>query len=98
MYAQRVMEYIGSYYVQLGHVDAIIFTAGLGENDTQVRAEICDLLTEALHVKLDHQLNSTTRGKTAKISTDDSAIDVWVMPTDEEVMIARDTVRLLHLA
>ena len=98
MYAQRVMEYIGSYYVQLGHVDAIIFTAGLGENDTQVRAEICDLLTEALNVKLDHQLNSTTRGKTAKISTDDSAIDVWVMPTDEEVMIARDTVRLLHLA
>ncbi|MGN1398413.1 MAG: acetate/propionate family kinase [Erysipelotrichaceae bacterium] len=97
MYAQRVMEYIGSYYVQLGHVDAIIFTAGLGENDTKVREEICDLLTEALNVKLDKELNSQTRGKTVKISKDDSAIDVWVMPTDEEVMIARDTVRLLHL-
>lgn len=97
MYAQRVAGYIGSYFVQLGHVDAIIFTAGLGENDVKVREEICDLLTESLNVKLNKELNSVTRGKTVKISTDDSAIEVWVMPTDEEVMIARDTVRLLNL-
>ncbi|MDO4378444.1 MAG: acetate kinase, partial [Erysipelotrichia bacterium] len=97
MYAQRVMNYIGSYYMQLGHVDAIIFTAGLGENDAKVREEICDLLEEPLGVKLNKELNNTTRGKQAKISADNSKIDIWVIPTDEEVMIARDTVRLLNL-
>lgn len=97
MYAQRVMNYIGSYYMQLGHVDAIIFTAGLGENDAKVREEICDLLEEPLGVKLDKELNSISRGKQVKISTEDSKIDIWVIPTDEEVMIARDTVRLLNL-
>lgn len=93
MYAQRVMWFIGSYFVQLGHVDAIIFTAGLGENDASVRAEACDLLTEALGVKIDHELNKTIHGKTARISTPDSKIDVWVIPTNEELVIARDTVR-----
>lgn len=97
MYAQRVTSYIGSYFVQLGHVDAIIFTAGLGENDPGVRAEACDLLTEALGVKIDHELNLTIHGKTAKISTSDSKIEVWVIPTDEELVIARDTARLLNL-
>ena len=97
MYAQRVMSYIGSYYAQLGHVDAIIFTAGLGENDVKVREEICDLLEEPFGVKLNKELNAVSRGKQVKISAEGSAIEVWVIPTDEEVMIARDTVRLLHL-
>lgn len=97
MYAQRVAAYIGSYYVQLGHVDGIVFTAGLGENDPNVRAEICDLLTEALGVHIDKELNSTVRGKIAKISTPESKIAVWVIPTNEELVIARDTCRLLHL-
>ncbi len=96
MYAQRVAGYIGSYYVQLGHVDAIIFTAGLGENDGKVRAEICALLEEPFGVKLDAEANSK-RGENIKISSADSKIEVWVVPTDEEVMIARDTVRLLGL-
>ncbi|MBQ3384230.1 MAG: acetate kinase [Erysipelotrichaceae bacterium] len=97
MYAQRVAAYIGSYFVQLGHVDGIVFTAGLGENDPDVRAEICDLLTEALGVHIDKELNSTVRGKIAKISTPESKIAVWVIPTNEELVIARDTCRLLHL-
>ncbi len=97
MYAQRVAGFIGSYYVQLGHVDGMVFTAGLGENDASVRAEICDLLTEALGVKIDYELNKTIHGKVCKISTDDSKIQVWVIPTNEELVIARDTVRLLHL-
>ena len=97
MYAQRVAAYIGIYYVQLGHVDGIVFTAGLGENDPNVRAEICDLLTEALGVHIDKELNSTVRGKIAKISTPESKIAVWVIPTNEELVIARDTCRLLHL-
>ena len=97
MYAQRVAAYIGSYYVQLGHVDGIVFTAGLGENDPSVRAEICDLLTEALGVEIDKELNSTIRGKVCKISTPESKIAVWVIPTNEELVIARDTCRLLNL-
>ena len=97
MYAQRVAGFIGSYFVQLGHVDGIVFTAGLGENDASVRSEICALLTEALGVKIDEELNKTIHGKVCKISTDDSKIQVWVIPTNEELVIARDTVRLLHL-
>ncbi len=97
MYAQRVASYIGSYYVQLGHVDGIVFTAGLGENDAAVRSEICALLTEALGVKLDEEFNKTIHGKEALISAHDSKIQVWVIPTNEELVIARDTVRLLHL-
>ncbi len=97
MYAQRVAGYVGEYFVQLGHLDAIAFTAGLGENDVEVRREICELLEEPLGVKIDKELNSVSRGKQVKISTEDSKVAVWVIPTDEEVMIARDTVRLLGL-
>ncbi|MGI6608163.1 MAG: acetate/propionate family kinase [Erysipelotrichaceae bacterium] len=97
MYALRVIDYIGSYFVQLGSLDALIFTAGLGENDDKVRSEICELLEESLGVKLDNELNASTKGKAGKISAEDSKIDVWVIPTDEEVMIARDTCRLLNL-
>ena len=97
MYAQRVAAYIGSYFVQLGHVDGIVFTAGLGENDPSVRSEICALLTEALGVHIDEELNKTVRGKTCKISTPESKIAVWVIPTNEELVIARDTCRLLGL-
>ena len=97
MYAQRVAGFIGSYFVQLGHVDGIVFTAGLGENDASVRSEICALLTEALGVKIDEELNKTIHGEVCKISTEDSKIQVWVIPTNEELVIARDTVRLLHL-
>ena len=97
MYAQRVALFIGSYFVQLGHVDGIVFTAGLGENDASVREEICDLLTEALGVKIDKEYNKTVHGTVGKISTDDSKIQVWVIPTNEELVITRDTVRLLHL-
>ena len=98
MYARRVADYIGSYYVQLnGKVDAIVFTAGLGENDANVRKEIIDNVKDALGIKIDYELNATSRGKEIKISTEDSAVEVWIIPTDEELMIARDTVRLLGL-
>ncbi len=97
MYAQRVASFIGSYYVQLGHIDGIVFTAGLGENDAAVRSEICALLTEPLGVKLDEDFNSTIHGEEALISAADSKVPVYVIPTNEELVIARDTVRLLGL-
>ncbi|HPW53440.1 MAG TPA: acetate kinase [Erysipelotrichaceae bacterium] len=97
MYALRVIDYLGSYFVQLGRIDALVFTAGLGENDYRVRSEICALLEESLGVKLDEELNKNTQGVRGKISALDSKVAVWVIPTDEELMIARDTRRLLNL-
>ncbi|MBR0385654.1 MAG: acetate kinase, partial [Erysipelotrichaceae bacterium] len=85
------------YYVQLGHIDGIVFTAGLGENDAAVRSEICALLTEPLGITLDEEFNKTIHGKEALISDENSSVPVWVIPTNEELVIARDTVRLLNL-
>lgn len=89
MYYNRVAEYIGKYYVELGGCDAIVFTAGVGENSITARKAIIDRVA-ALGIKIDDNLNNT-RGEIAKISSDDSSALVYVIPTDEEVMIARDT-------
>lgn len=99
MYAQRLSGYIGSYYVQLGHVDGIVFTAGVGENDPGIRSECCAILKEPLGVVIDEEVNARTlrQDNNVKLSTPESKIAVWVIPTDEELVIARDTCRLLHL-
>ena len=89
MYVRRVIDYIAKYYVELGGCDAIIFTAGVGENGIQTRKEITEGL-KVLGVTLNEE-NNNTRGEEIKISGDDSKIDVWVIPTDEELMIAKDT-------
>ena len=94
MYAKRICDYIGSYFVQLGHVDALVFTAGLGENDTGVRKDILDILKEPLNIDYDEKINEE-RGQVLKLSTANSKVDVWVVPTDEEVVIARDTYNLM---
>ncbi len=97
IYAKRVSDYIGAYVMELKHVDAIIFTAGLGENDPETRKAVINAVKEPLGIEIDEELNSNSRGKEVMISTPDSKIEVWVIPTDEEIMIARDTVRLLGL-
>lgn len=89
----RVKKYIGAYAAAMGGVDVIVFTAGLGENSASNRAEICEGL-EFLGVKLDPEKNNV-RGKDAVISADDSKVTVLVIPTNEELMIARDTKELL---
>ena len=91
--AKRIVDYIASYYVYMGGCDAICFTAGMGENLGHFRKNICDRL-ECLGVKLDEEKNSV-RGFKGVISTEDSSIKVVVLPTDEEVMIARDTFNLI---
>jgi len=93
---ETVVNYVGQYYVELGHVDALVFTAGIGENDTIFRAEVCKMLEEPLGIKIDLELNKA-RGKEVMISTPESKIKVYVIPTDEELVIARDTVKLLKL-
>ncbi len=80
--------------MQLGHVDAIVFTAGLGENDTGMRAAILDTLKEGLSLNYDAPLNGKTRGKEQLISTEDSKVQVWVVPTDEELVLSRDAFKL----
>ncbi|MFA6942746.1 MAG: acetate kinase [Bacilli bacterium] len=97
LFARRVADFIGQYFVRLGGADIIVFSAGIGENSGFYREIICDQIGEALGVKINRELNLPLRGKTEIISTSDSKIKVAVIPTDEEIMIARDVVRLLKL-
>lgn len=92
MYVNKIVKYIAEYYVELGGADAIVFTAGVGENSITTRKQIIDKLA-CLGIKLDEQRNNV-RSEVALISTDDSSVKVYVIPTDEEVMIARDTYKL----
>ena len=91
-FAYEVRKYIGAYTAALGGLDCLVFTAGVGENSASMRASICEGL-ECLGVKLDAEKNKT-RGEEAVISADDSKVKVWVIPTDEELMIAQDTAAL----
>ena len=95
-FAYEVRKYIGSYSAALGGLDCLVFTAGVGENSATMRARICAGL-EYLGVKIDPEKNNT-RGKEAIISTDDSKVTVWVIPTNEELMIAQDTADLVKAA
>lgn len=92
-YVRRITDYIAQYYVLLGGADVIAFTAGVGENSSSVRKMVCDNLV-SLGIKIDEKQNNV-HGKTALISTPDSKIKVYVIPTDEELMIARDTLELI---
>lgn len=95
MYNYRIKKYIGSYAAVLNGVDVIVFTAGVGENQASMREGATDGL-DYLGVKLDKELNARTRGTETKISAPDSKVDVWVVPTDEEIVIARDTKALVE--
>ncbi len=98
MYARRIADFIGQYYVRLGGCDLIIFSAGVGENSSMMRKNVCENLKEALGVIIDEKANEKTiRGVNGVITAPESKIKVVVIPTDEEVMIARDIIRLLKL-
>ena len=94
MYTKRIAEYIAKYYIELdGNVDAICFTAGVGENDSMIRSEVIKRVN-ALGIKLDEKVNEKTvtrKGLEGVISSKDSKVKVYVLATDEEQMIARDT-------
>ncbi|OFT42402.1 acetate/propionate family kinase [Aerococcus sp. HMSC06H08] len=91
IYYDRVRKYVGGYLTVLGGADIIVFTAGVGENSASFREEICKNM-EWAGIKLDSERNDTR--DEAKISADDSKVAIWTIPTDEELMIVRDTVRL----
>ena len=94
MYNYRIKKYIGAYAAAMGGVDIIVWTAGVGENQVGTRLEACSGL-EFLGVKIDAEANKV-RGEEAIISTPDSKVTVCVIPTDEELMIAKDTMNLLQ--
>ena len=93
MYEQRITKYIGAYAAEMGGVDIIVFTGGVGENQTGLRADVCALLA-FMGVEIDAEANKA-RGVEAVISTPGSKVKVVVVPTDEELMIARDTAALV---
>lgn len=94
VFCYRVVKYIGAYVAAMNGVDAIAFTAGLGENDEIVRRKVVSRLGY-LGIKLDNEVNNNGRGKEIAISTPDSKVPVWIVPTNEELAIARETVALL---
>ncbi len=95
MFIQKIVDYIAKYYVLLEGVDAIAFTAGIGENSINVRKGVIDKL-KVLGIKLDEEKNNV-RGQEQLITTPDSSVPCYIIPTDEEVMIARDTYNLIEM-
>lgn len=94
MFIYRIRKYIGAYAAAMNGLDVLVFTGGIGENDTYIREQICKGLTY-LGVDVDYELASQVHGEEKMISTAQSKIKVCVIPTDEEIMIAKDTVALL---
>lgn len=93
MFVNSVIKYIAQYYVLLGHVDVIAFTAGIGENSISTRSDIIERLAP-LGIEIDPEENNV-RGKFKKISSKKSSVDIYVVPTNEELMIAEDTLNLI---
>ncbi len=94
VFCYRAKKYIGSYLAAMSGADAVVFTGGIGENSPEIRAQIC----EGLHffgLKLDSAKNRQGSGRESRITTDDSKLHAYVIPTDEELLIARDTVRCI---
>ncbi|MCQ2128039.1 MAG: acetate kinase [Bacteroidaceae bacterium] len=96
MYSYRIKKYIGAYAAAMGGVDIVVFTAGVGENQASMREAVCEGM-EYLGIKLDKEKNSQIHGDEAVLSTPDSKVTVVCIPTDEELVIAKDTLALAKL-
>ena len=94
IFCYRARKYIGAYLASMGGADAVVFTGGIGENSPEIRAQICEGM-EWAGLKLDAAKNQETVAREGKISTDDSTLLAYAIPTDEELLIARDTVRVI---
>jgi acetate kinase len=92
VFCYRAKKYIGAYLACMGGADAVVFTGGIGENSPDIRGRICDGL-EWFGLKIDKDRNDRASGREERITTDDSKLHAFVIPTDEELLIARDTVR-----
>ncbi|MBQ4346321.1 MAG: acetate kinase [Oscillospiraceae bacterium] len=92
--AYQIQKYIGSYTAAMNGLDAVLFTGGIGENSWEVRENVCKNM-EFFGIKIDEELNRQSRGKLIKLSTADSKVEVWIVPTNEELLIARDTLAVI---
>lgn len=90
----EIKKYIGSYAAAMNGLDAVLFTGGIGENSDDVRAEVCWNM-DFFGIKLDEEANNGCRGQLKRISAPDSRVEVWIVPTNEELLIARDTLSLI---
>lgn len=95
MLCYQIKKYIGSYAAAMNGLDAVLFTGGIGENSWEVREAVCDDM-EYFGIKIDKELNKSTRGKLIKLSTPESKVEIWIVPTNEELLIARDTLALVN--
>lgn len=95
MYEQRIIKYVGAYAAEMGGVDIIVFTGGVGENQHGVRENVCKPLG-FMGVEIDNELNARVRGEEIVLSTPQSKVKVLIIPTDEELMIARDTEAIVN--
>ncbi len=98
IYVNRIVNVVGGYFMQMGGCDAIVFTAGLGENDAKIRQMVCTGVAKGMNLKINEELNAKVRSKEIMITTEDSKVQAWIIPTNEELVIARDTYHLLGLA
>ena len=94
MLIYEIKKYIGGYAAAMNGLDAVLFTGGIGENASEVREGVCKDM-DFFGIKIDNELNKTVHGKLTKLSTPDSKVEVWVVPTNEELLIARDTLALI---
>lgn len=94
MLQYQIKKYIGSYAAVMNGLDAVLFTGGIGENAWEVREGVCKDM-EFFGIKIDTKKNKSTRGELIKISTPDSKVEVWIVPTNEELLIARDTLAMI---
>jgi acetate kinase len=97
MFCYRIKKYIGAYMASLNGADAVVFTGGIGENSVEVRKRVCSEM-EGLGIVLDDTLNHEKNSKEALISAPNSRVQVWIIPTNEEIVIARDTVHCVVAA
>ena len=94
MLTYEIKKYIGGFAAAMNGLDAVLFTGGIGENEALVRSMACSDM-DFLGIKLDEEVNTSVRGKLCKISAADSKVEVWIVPTNEELLIARDTLALI---
>jgi acetate kinase len=95
LFVRRIADFIGQYFIRLGGIDVIVFSAGVGENSGFYRQLILTEIESALGLEYDRELNAKVRGVTTLVSTPNSPVAVAVIPTDEELMIVRDTHALI---
>lgn len=95
MLSYQIKKQIGAYAAAMNGLDAVVFTGGIGENAISIRGKACEGLDNILGLKVDPELNEKLNHASGRISTPDSKVEVWIVPTNEELLIAMDTMEIV---